>query len=80
MPLWVSNAEELVPIVWNGGASFFAVPRASLFPLEHAFYFALRVSGSVPGAWYVWAPMRFRDQIRVTTSNPILEGDADAFF
>lgn len=79
-PIWVDNAEELVPIVWNGRASFSVVPRASFFPSEHVFYFAIRVSGSVPGAWYVWAPEHCRDQIRVTTSNSILVGDVDAFF
>ena len=65
-PLWILNAEDFVPVVWNGGCSFFVASAGSFFPSHDTFYFVLQVSHTLEGVWYVWAPARYRDRIRVS--------------
>lgn len=65
-PLWVLRARDFIPVVWNGGSSFF-IPRAESFvPSSSTFYFVLRASQSVRGVWYVWAPRQYLHRIRVS--------------
>lgn len=65
-PLWIIHAEDFVPVVWEGGSSFFIPPRESFVPPSDAFYFLLRASHTVQDAWYVWVPEQHRRRIRVS--------------
>ena len=65
-PLWVPNVEDIVPVVWNGRRSFFVATAGSFTPSHNMFYFVLRVSHTQEGVWYVWAPVRYQDRIRVS--------------
>jgi len=65
-PLRVPNAEDFVAVVWNGGCSFFVATAGSFSPSHNMFYFVLRVSHTLERTWYVWAPVRYQDRIRVS--------------
>jgi hypothetical protein len=65
-PLRVPNVGDIVPVVWNGRRSFFVAAAGSFSPSRDMFYFVLRVSHTLEGVWYVWAPVRYQDRIRVS--------------
>ena len=64
-PLWVLDAEDFIPIVWDGDSSFYIHLAQSFVPTNDACYFYLRVLRSAQGG-YVWAPEQHRDKIRVS--------------
>jgi hypothetical protein len=65
-PLRVPNVGDIVPIVWNGRRSFFVATAGAFSPSHNTFYFVLLVSHTLEGVWYVWAPVRYQDRIRVS--------------